>query len=375
MAELKIRSLGSFALNVPLVKPEDLSFGRVERVEYVITRIEAGEFIGYGEAATLQGPTWSEESQETIKSTIDRYLSKTVQNADTLDYVRISRLMDDRVKGNNFAKAAIEMAILDAACKELNIPVYRLLGAKCRESIPLSWTLANNDVESDVREAKEYVKKGWRILKIKAGSLPVSSDMERVQSVRNAVGDSVSLRVDANQGWSINQAMTSLKALEDARVDLLEQPLPKWDLDGLAEVSRRTSIPIMADESLCSIRDAVSLIEKRAASVFSYKLTKMGGILNCRTVESIADAYRIGGYVGCMIETSIGTAGYLQFAASMHHLDYGCELFGPLRLEYDPARKGIEYREGEVLVPDQPGIGIEVDEERLRKLSTKQSRT
>ncbi len=281
----------------------------------------------------FRGKTWSEESQETIRSIIDRYLSKIVHGTDSLDYLLVSRSMNQKVKGNEFAKAAVEMAILDVAAKELNIPMYRLLGAKHRDSIPLSWTLANNDPEADVREAEERMKKGWRILKVKTGSLPLHKDLERVRAVRDAVGDSISLRVDANQGWNINQTMASLRTLEDAHVDLLEQPLAKWDLDGLAQVSGRTSIPIMADESLCSIRDAVSLIEKRAASVFAYKLTKLGGILNCRIVESLAEAYRVGNYVGCMIETSVGTAAYLQFAATIHNLEYGCELWGPFETQ------------------------------------------
>jgi len=366
---LKIRSLDSFAVSIPLVNPENLSFGKLERVDFIITRVEAGEFIGHGEAATLQGPTWSEESQETIKAIIDSYLSKIVLGADTLDYLRILRTMDDRVKGNSFAKAAVEVAVLDAVCKELNIPLYGFLGAKYRDSIPLSWTLANNDVESDVKEAKEYVNKGWRILKFKTGSLPLDRDLERIRAVRDAVGDSISLRVDANQGWTLNEAVASLQTLQEIRIDLLEQPLPKWDLDGLRELSRRTYIPIMADESLCGIRDAVSLIVKRAASVFSYKLTKMGGVQNCRIVESLANVYGIGNYLGCMIETSLGTAANLHFAASMRRLEYGCELFGPLRLRYDLTRKGIEYRSGEVLVPDQPGIGVDIDERELQRLS------
>jgi muconate/chloromuconate cycloisomerase len=365
---LKIKSLETIPVSIP-VKPEALSFGTIDRVDYVITRLETSQFTGYGEAATLQGPTWSEESRETIESTINKYLSQAVVGNNTLDCMRIMTLLDDRVKGNSFAKAAVEMAILDAACKELNIPVYQLLGGKYRDSIPLSWTLANNDAALDAAEAKDRVQKGWKILKIKTGSLPLKKDLERVSAVRAAVGDTISVRVDANQGWNVNQTVAALRTLEDTHIDFLEQPVPKWDLEGLNEISRRTSMPIMADEAVCTVQDAVCLLQKRAVSAFSYKLTKMGGLLNAKTIERLADSYRIGGYVGCMIETSVGTAAYLQFGASVHRLSYGCELFGPLRIKSDIAKKEIQFENGTIIVPDQPGIGVEVDESKLDQLS------
>lgn len=335
----------------------------------MITRVEAGDRVGYGEAATLHGAAWSDESQETIKPIIDGYLKKIVEGADSLDFLRISRLMDEKIKGNNFAKAAVEMAVLDVACKELNVPLYTLLGGKFRNSIPLSWTLANNELEADVNEGKEYARKGWRILKLKTGSLSLDDDMKRVRAVREAVGASLSIRVDANQGWNLNQTLGAIRTLEEAQIDFLEQPLPKWDLEGLREVSGRTTVPVMVDESLCNIHDAVSIIHRRAASVFGYKLTKVGGITNCKTIEALANAYRIANYVGCMIETSIGTGAYLQFAASMHRLEFGCELWGPLRLKDDLAKNGIAYRNGEIIIPDKPGIGVEVDDEKLYRLS------
>ena len=355
-------------MSIP-VKPETLSFGRFDQVDFVIVRVETAKFTGYGEAATLQGPTWSEESGETIKPIIDAYLSNVVVGKDTLEYSRIQSLMNARVKGNSFAKAAVEMAVLDAACKELNVPLYNLLGGKYCDVIPLSWTLANNDPKLDAEEAEERVKQGWRILKVKTGSLPLNEDMERVKAVRATVGNSISITVDANQGWNLHEAVAALRSLEEARIAFLEQPLPKWDLASLAEISKRTSIPLMADEAVCTLQDAIYLIEERAVAAFSYKLTKMGGIINAKTIERVADAYGIEGYVGCMIETSIGTAAYLQFAAAAHHLKYGCELFGPLRLKSDLSSKGIKYDHGTVMVPEGPGLGVEVDEEKLDRLS------
>jgi muconate/chloromuconate cycloisomerase len=362
---MKVDSVETYRITIPM-KPENLSFGRVDRVQYVIVRVSAGDLDGWGEAATLQGPTWSEESQESIHSVIENYLSKIVVKQDTRDYYKILRLMDQRVRGNSFAKAALEMALIDAYCKELHIPVCAIWGS-FRSSVPLSWTIANNDEDLDADEASQMVKKGWKILKVKVGSLPVETDLKRIKRIREAVGDEVSLRVDANQGWRYDQALSIIHELNKLKVDLLEQPLPKQDLQGMSLIASNSEVPIMADESVTELRDAVGLICCRGSSVFSYKLTKMGGLTKARSIYEVAFAHGISSYVGCMIETSVGTAAYLHFAASLPELEYGCELFGPLRLHGDVAKKPVAYGQGEVFVPKGEGLGVDVDQKKLSK--------
>jgi muconate cycloisomerase len=364
---LKIKSVESFMLSIPM-KPENLSFGKVDRVDYNIVRVDAGKFVGFGEAATLLGPRWSEESKETIDVIVRHYLSKIVVGKDTSKYRKISSTMDANVQGNPFAKAAVEMAVLDAYGKECEEPVYSILEKKYRDSVPLSWTIANNDPDLDAEEARSLMKKGWRILKIKVGSLPLKKDLDRIREVRKAVGDEISLRIDLNQGWKMEQALSALKPLKKEHVALIEQPLPKWDTEGAAQLVGKSPIPIMADEALCSVHDATELIGKKAAGAFAYKLTKMGGMTNSRHIYSLARRYRISSYIGCMIETSIGTAGYLQFAASIPELTYGCELFGPLRIKDDLVSHKIEYDKGKVKIPSGVGLGVDVDENKLGKL-------
>ncbi len=249
-------------LSIPM-KPENLSFGKVDRVDYNIVRVDAGKFVGFGEAATLLGPRWSEESKETIDVIVRHYLSRIVVGKDTSKYQKISNLMDENVQGNPFAKAAVDMAVLDAYGKECEKPVYSILEKKYRDSVPLSWTIANNDPDLDAEEAGFMVRKGWRILKIKVGSLPLKKDLDRIREVRKAVGDEVSLRIDVNQGWKREEAFHALKVLKEENVTLIEQPLPKWDTKGAAQLASRSPIPIMADEALCSVHDATTLIEKK----------------------------------------------------------------------------------------------------------------
>jgi muconate/chloromuconate cycloisomerase len=367
---LKIRSVDAFKVSIPM-KPENLSFGKVDRVDYNIVRVEAGEFIGFGEAATLGGPRWSEESIETIDVIVRNYLSKIIVDRDTSEYQKISLLMDENVQGNNFAKAAVEMAVLDAYGKELEKPVSSIIGGRYRDSVLLSWTIANNDPELDAEEAGQVVKNGWTILKIKVGSLSIQEDVDRVRAVRDSVGEAISLRIDVNQGWTLDQAFSALPALSEEGVDFIEQPLQKWDVSGASIFANGSPIPVVADEALTNMNDAFELIKERAAAVFAYKLTKVGGFTHSREIYSLARAHRIKSYVGCMIETSIGTAAYLQFASSLTELTYGCELFGPLRLKDDLVTDKITYGRGTVNVPEGAGLGVKVDEDKLEKLAAK----
>ncbi|MFQ5710667.1 MAG: mandelate racemase/muconate lactonizing enzyme family protein [Candidatus Geothermarchaeales archaeon] len=364
---MKIERVEAIPVNIPIY-PERLSFGAIEVINYVITRVYTDEsVVGLGEAATLQGPTWSEESQESIKYVIDRYLSKAVLGEDPFCLERVLERMDRIVRGNLFAKAAIEFALYDIIGKTLGVPIYQLLGGLYRGRIPLSWTLATCDPELDAAEAQEKVKQGWRILKIKAGVGDPERDVAKVKRVREAVGDEVKVRVDANQGWDFREALRIMGKLEQYDVEFVEQPLPKWDLDGMARLASTFKTPIMADESVCTVQDALNIIKKGAASIFSLKMTKSGGISNSKKVAAIAEAAGIGCYVGCMIETGIGTAAYAHFAGSTRNVGYGCELFGPLRLEEDITGGSIEYIDGEIVVPKGPGLGVEIDDEKLEK--------
>jgi L-alanine-DL-glutamate epimerase-like enolase superfamily enzyme len=155
--------------------------------------------------------------------------------------------------------------------------------------------------------------------------------------------------------------LQAFRELEESRPDFLEQPLPKWDLAGLSALRQKSAIPLMADESLSDAHSALDIIREGAADILSYKLTKLGGLTRALAVYRLAAAGGLGTYIGCMIETSLGTAAYLHFGAVLPRLDYGCELFGPLLLAGDIASTSVAYADGQVLVPEGPGLGIQVD--------------
>jgi len=211
------------------------------------------------------------------------------------------------------------------------------------------------------------VARGHRIFKIKTAARPLDEDVRRVRRLREALGPAVSLRVDANQGWDRATALRAALALEAYDVDFVEQPLPRWDLEGMAELGRRVTVPLMADESCFTPQDALAIARLGGVGILGLKLTKSAGILGSLAIARVAEAAGLSCYVGCMIETSLGTAAYLQVALAAAPVTWGCELFGPLLLTGDVVREPVRYGDGCILALDGPGLGVEVDERAIEE--------
>jgi muconate cycloisomerase len=363
---MKIADVRVVLADIPVRRPHEMSFTTLERVNFAFVRVasDAG-VVGWGEAACLGGPTWSEESSESVAATIERYIAPWLVGTEATAIEAVRREMARRVQGNPFARAAVEMALWDLNGRALGVPVHRLLGGRVRDRVPLSWSLAVESGDAEVAEAREKVARGHRIFKIKTGAHAVAHDVERVRRIREAVGPDVSLRVDANQGWTRATALQAIGAMEPYALDFVEQPLPKWDLEGMAEIARRVSVPVMADESCFSPQDALAIARLGGVSILALKVTKAGGLLGTMAVARIAEAAGLGCYVGCMIETSLGTAAYLHVALAAAPVTWGCELFGPLLLTGDVVREPVRYADGAILALDGPGLGVDVDESRL----------
>src|SRR3989475_8851372 len=276
---MKIADVRVILADIPVKRPHKMSFATLEAVNFAFVRIETADgLVGWGEAACLGGPTWSEESSESVAVTIERYIAPWLVGRDATRIEAVSREMAKRVQGNPFARAAIEMALWDLNGKALGVPVHRLLGGRVRESVPLSWSLAVESSEAEVAEARAKVALGHRIFKIKTAAHPVAHDVERVRRLREAVGPDVSLRVDANQGWDRSTALQAIRALEPYGLDFVEQPVGRWDREGLAEIARAVKVPIMADESCCSPHDALPIARLGGVSILALKLTTPAGV-------------------------------------------------------------------------------------------------
>jgi len=354
--------------DIPVRRPHTMSFTTLEAVNFVFVRIETRDgLVGWGEAACLGGPTWSEESAESIAVTLERYVIPWLRGRDASQLEPLRLEMARRVQGNPFARAAVEMALWDLNGRALGVPVHRLLGGRVRDRVALSWSLAVADPTAEVAEARDKVARGHRIFKIKTAAHPVTEDVARVRAIREAVGPDVRLRVDANQGWDRATALRAIRALEPYDLDFVEQPVPRWDLDGLADIARSVSVPIMADESCGSPQEALAIARRGGVAILALKLTKSAGLAPTMAIARIAEAAGLGCYVGCMIETSLGTAAYLQAALAAAPVTWGCELFGPLLLRGDVVREPVRYADGCILALDGPGLGVDVDETALKE--------
>ncbi|MGH7325113.1 MAG: muconate/chloromuconate family cycloisomerase [Candidatus Rokuibacteriota bacterium] len=356
--------------DIPLRRPHVMSFTRLEAVNFVFVRLETRDgLVGWGEAACLGGPTWSEESAESIAATIERYIAPWLRGRDATAIEALRLEMARRVQGNPFARAAVEMALWDLNGRVLGVPVHRLLGGRVRDRVALSWSLAVEDAEAEVAEARQLVARGHRIFKIKTAAHPLAEDVERVRRIREAVGPQVALRIDANQGWDRPTALRAIRAMEPYGLDFVEQPVARWDREGLSEIGRQVGVPVMADESCCTPQDALALVRLGGVSILGLKLTKSAGLAGAMAVARIAEAGGLGCYVGCMIETSLGTAAYLHVALAAAPVTWGCELFGPLLLRGDVVRTPVQYRDGAILALAGPGLGVDVDESLLKEWS------
>jgi muconate cycloisomerase len=355
---------------VPTIRRHKLSSLSVSAQSYVIVRVRLACGVeGIGEAATLGGPRWSEESVESIKATIDAYLAPAILGERADRFESIGLLFDAAAKRNNAAKSALESALFDATGKVFNLPAHALLGGAVRERIPVLWTLASGDSAQEIEEAERMLAaRRFETFKVKIGAQPPSDDIARLTRIADALGDRARLIVDVNQAWDEATAVRYLPALAALGLLLVEQPLPAWNIAGMARVRARSGMPpIMADESIFSTHDALAVGAAGAADAVSLKLVKHGGLLNLRNVAAVAEASGLSLYGGCLLESSIGAAAHLHAFASLRTLAWGCEQFGPQILVDDIVLQPLVYENFHVRVPPGPGLGVILDEEKLRR--------
>ncbi|MBV9248808.1 MAG: muconate cycloisomerase family protein [Acetobacteraceae bacterium] len=367
--DLSIASIRSTIVDVPTVRRHKLSSLSVTAQSYVIVELRLANGVeGTGEAATLGGPRWSEESVESIKATIDAYLAPALIGAPANRFEAARRRMDEAAKRNNAAKAAIDSALFDAVGKTLGVPAVQLLGGAMRESIPVLWTLASGDPGQEIEEAESKLSSHLHdTFKVKIGAQAPKADLARLRRLAGALQGRASLIVDANQAWDEQTALRCLPELAELGVRLVEQPVPAWNLAGMARLRTRSTVPLMADECVFSPHDMLDVARAGAADVVSLKLVKHGGLLSTRNVAAVAEAAGIGLYGGCLLESSIGAAAHLQVFAGLPELAWGCEHFGPQILTDDLATEPLRFADFHIHLPNGPGLGVTLDPNKLRR--------
>jgi len=367
--DMAIASVTSTIVDVPTVRRHKLSNTSVTAQSYVIVQVRLGNGVeGIGEAATLGGPRWSEESVEGIKATVDTYLAPAVmgRRADLIEAAGVQ--MDLAAKRNNAAKAAIETALFDALGRTLGLPVTTLLGGAMRDRVPVLWTLASGDPVQEAEEAgRKLEARLHRVFKVKIGALEPAADMARMRHLAQALEGRAELIVDANQAWDETVSARCLPQLNEMGVRLVEQPVPAWNLPAMARLRARPGTPpLLADECVFTVHDMLAVGCAGAADAVSLKLVKHGGLLGLKRVAAVAEAAGIALYGGCLLESSVGAAAHLQAFATLRRLAWGCEHFGPQILVGDLVTEPLRFEDFHVHLPTGPGIGVVLDPDKLR---------
>lgn len=361
----KITSIEAILVDIPLRRLNHMSFGLLAKQNYVIVRLcsDAG-LEGLGEAAVF--PTWGDENPEGIKLVIDKYLVPHLIGEEANRVEHLLHKMEVAARGNHFAKAAVEMALLDLVAKSLDRPVSDLFGGRYWDTLPLACILAAGDTAKDIDEAHKGLDENrFSIFKVKVGAASPTQDVARATAIKQAVGERASVRIDANQAWDEPTSYQCIAELERAGIDVIEQPVPRWNINAMARLSSKFLVSLMADESVCTPQDAFSLAKIAAADVFSLKVLKAGGLTNTKKVAAIAEGAGIPCYGGLMLETSIGTAACAHLFSTIPNITLGCELFGPLLLVDDLTEEGLTYRDKHICIPSGPGYGVKLDEQKL----------
>lgn len=353
---------------IPVVRAHQMAIGTTYFQENVVVKLftEDGNY-GHGEAPHMVGHSQLGETPHTVRVILRHKLVPAVLGMSPFDQEAITVALNKVVPGNMRAKGALVMAAYDLAGKILNTPVHNLLGGKVRDAIPLSWSLPIVDIDTAVKEGLEMIERGWRILKVKVGRRAPQEDIEMVQALREAVGDGISIRADANQAYDVKTALFVLDGMAKYNLDFMEQPVHMDDFEGMVEVTRRSEIPIMADEAAKSLTALAKIAKHRAADCVSIYIIGPGGMVYSKKLAGLAEAFRMRGYVGGALESVIGAAAGVHLAASSPAIDLGCEMGGQYLLTDDIGAQPLEMQDGALVVPTGPGLGIQVDEDKLEK--------
>lgn len=368
--DLTVERVETVILDVPLKRAH--KFARVSMtaqpvlLAFVHTR---SGVVGVGEGVVPGGPWWGGESVESMKVTIDGYLAPVLVGRRVDDIEGLWRAMSDLVNANLYAKTAVEVALHDAWARTLGVPVHTLLGGLARDRVDVTWALGADPEEVVVEEALAKLESGeHRSFKLKMGALDPDEDTRRVCAIAEKLVGSAGVRVDLNARWDLLTAKTHLPRLVAAGVELIEQPVPGEQVEALAELNAMLPVPVMADESLRTPVDALRLVRLRAADVWSMKTTKVGGLRRARDIVAIGAAAGIPSHGGTSIETGVGTAASAHLACAAPGVTWGSELFGPLLFAEEILRTPLSYVDGALVLPDGPGLGVEVDLDAVRSL-------
>ncbi len=353
---MKITKIRLGKLSAPLRVPFKTAIRTVDKVEDLVIEIQTDTgHRGYGEApptGAITGDTW-EAIVGALRGPIQKVLID--REIDELEDLMID--LRKCIVRNTSAKAAADMAIWDLYGQLYGLPVYKIFGGS-RKTIVTDITISVNEPEEMAKDAKDAVARGYNCIKVKVGK-DAGKDIERLLEIRKAIGKDISIRLDANQGWNPKEAVRILDKMEEMNlnIELVEQPVKAHDLEGMKYVKERSFIPILADESVFSPRDAIKIMEMGAADLSNIKLMKCGGIYEALKIASAAEVFGVECMIGCMLEAKISVNAAVHLACGKQIITK-VDLDGPSLCTKDPVIGGAMFQESHITVGDEPGLGI-----------------
>lgn len=367
--QARIKSIEAIAVRLPMAKPMKMAGVLIASADNVLVKIETDSgHVGWGEAASA--PLMTGETMEGMTAAV-RHMAPALLNCSLASIADATSILDNAMYGNNAAKAAMEMAWHDALGKALGKPVYELLGGARRMRVPTLWLIGTGTSDGDVDEAKRKAAEGYVAFKIKVGVEAPQADAERTRRICAVLGSGKLISADANQGFSVDGALQYVKAVADTQLDFLEQPVRGSDLAGMAKVAAASRLSIGFDEGIHSIGDIARHHEMQAARGGSLKAIKLGGMKPVHQAAMMCDSLGMKVNLACKVaESSIGTAAVLHLAAAIPSCAWGVSLTSQY-LADDVARAPLAYADGHANVPTGPGLGVEVDETRVRRYAQK----
>lgn len=365
-APLAIARVEAFALSLPLVKPVKMSFEEVKAADNLVVRIETADgVVGWGEAASA--PTMTGDTVAGMVAAV-RHLAPVLLGRDAARPTATMAAIHPYLYGNAAAKSALEMAMFDALGRACGQPLHALLGGARRERIPLLRMVGTGKLEADLAEAARARAEGYVSYKIKVGIADPQTDADRTRAVCAALDPAALVCADANQAWTVDDAITYVRAVADTHLAFFEQPTAAADVAGMGRVAQASRVPIGVDEGLHSLDD---LRAHHAVGVqgCSLKTIKLGGVQPVVEAARLCAALGMHVNLACKIaESGIATAAMLHLAAVVPEIDWGVSLTSQYLTE-DIVTGLPAVERGHYRVPDGPGLGITVDETRVRRLA------
>ena len=362
---MKITDIQAIPVRIPLKKAFTIAVGTLTHTNHVLVRMtdEDGR-VGWGETTTFHSVYGYD--QHMLAHVLQEYLIPAVMGIDPHDLALMHKRMDEAIPKNLMAKTGIDLAAHDLIAQAAGAPLVDMIGGRRMDRVPQIGLVGISPPEEAALSAAAQVEEGFRTIKIKVGG-DAQADLNRIKAVREAVGDEIGIRVDGNCGYNRDTALRTFVRAEEYGLEWIEQPLPGWDLEGMAALARRLDTPIAVDESMYTLQDAQQCIALGAADVVNIKVPKCGGIFRSQKIAAACEAAGVPCFLGGCIETTPGTAAALHFYAATDNMVSAAEIFGSMFYEDDLTTAPFTVESGSIALPNEPGLGVSIDMEKVEK--------